>query len=866
MDAITNVHKKLGNVALPEVNGGTLRWKNPEIQLAKFAGIDEKSFVAIYEEENAVPVEIEVLVSLTTITKLTITGDKTIIMTDDDPYARLNAVWTAVGKTEILDDYEVNWISKKPDIASVDSDGIVTVNKKGSTVIQASAVVGGKKYTASYSVKVVEGSPAVINVDDIQNLVKDEEHAERYIGNLIDKTGMINVFVENAGALTVTSTDSSVIKLKSASIKLKSGIASIPFEMKSGGTAKITIKAKDALGTTKELYLTVKDSKPSIDTTSLTINMLKEEGAIFHIYPAAGFDVKNPVLSGKDCERFTLVQSENDTEYMLTAKEGTKAGSYKVEVNVTADNNEYKFPVSVKVFAVKAKVTAKQAEKVNIFYNDENAYAVINLTSAETITNAELTDCDFECVDFDSANNTLTIKAKEGVISTKADKTGKLKIELEGWKDAYEMSYTVGMENRAPKLVLTEGTAVFYPMMGIHSAETAITLDGNAYDLTDASEITMTDSKGNEITGYTLTKDCEAERLIVKSEDGAKNLKAILKVKEPTWNKPVAVNCTFKINYKKPVVKLSKATVQLNAHQSTNGFDMVSVQVKWSDTTEFTPDSMKIAAADKNAQKVLGKSIVLDVEDDKIIARLNNQSIKNGNYKFKVYVKANEEYTATTNLTVKVVNVEAKKAIKFSSKGSIDVINRSGSSVIVTPKLISLNGTVINAVLTGRDAHLFESELLVDGTVKITAKENAKLIIGYAYGVNIKLTIANADGKTLDVYLDVTKLTLKQGSVKVVAAPSTSTIYSNTNESKINLKLNAVLKGAENIEIQSIEQMNLTNTFVCNYDEETGNVILNGNSGEIAKGKSYLLQFKVIMEGHADNAKPIIVKYKVTVK
>lgn len=875
--AITNSQAKLKDVELPEDTKGTWSWENPETTLKQFACMGEAKFTAIYTPKNEFvkPVKAEIPVKLVTISKLTLEADKTtIMMAGDDQEAETTEVstkWTVTGDASILEEYKTEWSSSNVNVAKVEN-GIVTAVGKGSAKITAKVTVEGRVYTATVTIKVLENQkPVEITINKIDIFEKSGTNDAEYTAVLNENKdankGYIQIGLVNASRLTVNNSNAKVVKTSSIkAVKGQNGIFEIPFELLEGGTAKITLTANDALKTTREILLTVKDAKPSMEVSTLTINKLQSLEESFMIHPSKDYPVTEIKLEGKDAEKFDLeVVKDTDNnptgECVLKAKAETgKSNGYKLTVIATAKGQEYSFPLTVKVTEVKAKVSVKQSGKINLFYTDSEAELMF--TTAEKIKEVNLTGCEYK-VDFNSETGTWIVKPKADVKDTKADKAGVLEITLEGWREPLKVNYTVGVEKKAPKLALTSKSGVLYPAFEIDSAQTSVLMEGKAFDLTGQVSVVVTDKKGNAISGYGYECETDTENDMItctaKDAKEVKNASVLIKIKDENWNDSVTLSYALTVKTSKPAVKLSKSTVQLNVNEEVFDFDMVSTQVMWKDATEFAPKDIIVEPADTKAKGAVNSGLEVNVNGDQIVAKLGSRTVAKGTYKFKVSVKASEAYTAVTTLNVKVVDTVAKKSIGLSTKGSIDVLNRKGSYVTVTPKLSTINGTITGATLDGRNAGLFEAKL-VDGIIQIRLKEDVSVITNYSYGVKLNLTIENENGVTMTVVMDETKLSLKQGSVKLAVSPTAGVLYSNA-DSKVVIDIQAILKGADDPKIAKIELLNYRDAFEYN----DGKLTMKAN-GEAAKGKSYTLQFEVTLKDKADNVKPMILKYKVTVK
>jgi len=346
-------------------------------------------------------------------------------------------------------------------------------------------------------------------------------------------------------------------------------------------------------------------------------------------------------------------------------------------------------------------------------------------------------------------------------------------------------------------------------------------------------------------------------------QDKKVNAKLILTCEE--WVEEVKVPVTLSVNNKTPKVKLSAKTVQLNSNAKLAAYDEAQIQVTWKDTAAFEPEKITVTAANVASQNVLNKDIMFVVDENTIIVKQNGQATP-GNYSFQVNVTTDSGYTASEKLSVKVKETPIDKVVKVSAKGSIDVLNRENSYIEVTPKLTAVNGTITKAEVAGKFANIFEEPVLAGGKIYLYVKDDATLITKYNYLVNLVLTVENASGEETKISTNDLKIKLKQGKPKFVATPKKEVCYSNAYNS-VTVDLSATLKGAKDPVITNVELLNNTNAFAYSYDDATQQITITlKDNGEAAKGKNYTLQFKLTIEGQAENEKANVVKYTVSVK
>lgn len=892
LSALTNVQKTLGDVKLPE--GWT--WVYPDIALDQFAGAQKKSFAAVYQpDKDKEPYYTSLKVQMTKVNSIFITapnqsnGTEKGMSMRKDTQTELSVQFRDINQrivdNTLISPYldSVTWSSTKDTVAAINKDAsgvILSTKGAGKTTVKAEITLGGKKYKTQYTVTVVDGEIAEISVLSIEQFTAGENDAEKNIFSYYanDTLGTIASTIQarviNATKLTARSSNSNVAAV--GKITSAENIYQIPLTVKAAGTTKVTLTANDKAKTSKEIWLRISDPTPNLSESTITVNTMQTTGTGVLVYANEGYSVTGVILTGTS--QFTL---ENDSteadQYFIKAADGVGKGNYKAAITAIVNDKAYTMPLTIKVVEQTPSVKVKQKAKVNLFY--KNPKALLDITTDEIVKEIALTGCDFTVENLDA---NYYIAAKEGII-TNCNKNGALQITLAGYK-TFSMRYIVSVENKALKLSLSGKTMTLYPNVGIVNAHIAVLDNKATLDLESVSaELESTErcslvKEGNEIilTAKDLSKAATfKEKIILKSEN---------------WSKDIVLPCTVKVNMGKPSVKLQTATLQLNKNKDVysskesvinsmaavatvlsgvtetaqEGYaqDAAATTVMWKDAFSFTPQEISVTAGNAKAQALIDNNVIsFETIDNKVIAKLNSTEATNGSYRFIVNVKANEDCIVTAPLTVKIVDVAAQKAVKVSMKGSIDLMNRSGSFVTATPSLKSVNGTIIDIGLTGRAAHLFRTVCDKD-KVYIYAKEDEALITKYNYSVALKITLRNAQGKIIQITSPMMKLKLKQSKVKIMAAPKSAVFFSGAYNS-VKVRMKASLNGAPNPIITNVELINNTNAFSYHFSD--GRLTLQ-STGEAVKGKTYSLQFRVTLNGQADNEKVMVVKYQVKVR
>ena len=919
--ALTNTQTKLRDVALPE----GWSWKEPDMTLTQFAGGKTKKIAAIYKPEgageNVLPAERLLDVCFLTVENISLgmrmedgtewesdtltVGQNGVCyvnysfaetleqLENNDDYK--NNVWFRKQKEEILKEIEeiTTWSNSKPDVVSVErSAGGVKLSAKsaGSATVKASLKLGKKTFSASLKLTIKEagGVLTVKNVEHFTRAGGAGQAEERYEGLLsafqTEKANQVNskitLTLPGATKVTAKSGNAKVVTVKSTAAE-EDGFA-VSLIVKAAGTAELTLTGNDAAKASKTLRLVVGDAQPGLSDESVTVNIQQSTGAEISLYPA-----KSPegtiykiagVTMGADekSAHFTLTRGTLADSYIIKAKSGTKTGTYKVKIRAAAEGTTYDLPLTVKVVSKNPVYKVRQARKLNLFYkNDES---LLQIETDEILTRLEYTGlADYS---IEKKDGHYYIKAKTGA-TLKSVKKGNLKLFFSGWQGSYSVSLTVGVEKKAPKITWDTSKVTLYPQAGIQSLWIGI---GNP-EVISWDSVHVEKSSGKAKGNYTVEVDREKGGLLL----GGKNLNQADSFKmqiflsdTEEWAEKEAVSYTLqvKVSMGQPAIALGTKTLQLNADAAYRGYDAAFTTVKWKDGGVLTADQgirVSVYCDPKDARAknlVSGGKVVFSVMKEngayQVAARLNNKAVDSGSYKYIVQAAKNGQIWKTP-LTLKVVNTAPDKAVKMTAKGSIDVLNRDGSFMTLTPSLKAVSGEFVipesrEVKLTGRDAHLFRASWSEDGkTIELRAKRNETLVMKYQYTVTPLLMLRNVSGVTEEITAPAVKFKLKQGSAKVSASPKTALMYSGAYNS-VEIDMNAALKGADAPEIERVVLTGNTDAFTYVYNNEGKGTLTMKDTGRAVKGKTYTLQFKVSFAEQADNVKPVTVRYTVKVK
>lgn len=919
--ALTNTQTSLRDVPLPE----GWSWKEPDAVLTQFAGGKTKKFAALYKPADAganiLPAERLLEVCFLTVENISVGmrteegkewGNTDLIvgqntecyvnysfaetleqLESDSDYK--NNAWFQQQKKKLLKEIgeSVVWSNSKPDVVSMEAaeSGVkLTAKSAGSSTVKASLKLGRKTFNASVKLTVKEAA-GTLTIQSVENFTRvggaDGAAArteETYTGLLSDfqteKANQVNskitLTLPGASRVTAKSGNAKVVTVKSAAAQEDAFVVSLI--VKAAGTAEITLTGNDKAKTSRTIRLTVGDAEPGLSEESVTLNVLQTTGAKLFLYPAKSpdgeaYEIERVVMgSDEKSAKFMLIESQVDDSYTIRAKSGTKAGTYKVTIRAVAGERTHNLPLTVKVVSKNPVYKIKQVRKLNLFYNEEES--LLQIDTDETIKSLGGTGfADYSIIKKEGG---YYIKAGKKA-TLKSVKSGKLQISFVGWQGTYTTTFTAAVERKAPKITWDTSKVTLYPKAGIQNMWIGIkNPEVISWDSVDAEKRSGT-AKGN----YTVEVDREKGGLLLsgKNLNQAESFQMqILLSDTENWaeKETVTYSLQVKVNMGQPAIALENKTLQLNADEAYRGYDAAATAVKWKDGGMLTADqgvrvSVYCDAKDPKGRALVENSqVVFSVKNAKVSVRLNNKAVAAGTYKYIVQAAKNGQVWKTP-LTLKVVNTAPQKAVKMTAKGSIDVLNRDGSFMTLTPSLKAVSGEYVipedrEVKLTGRDAHLFQAVWSEDGkTVELRAKEKETLVINYQYTVTPVLTLRNVNGVTEEIFAPAVNFKVKQGSVKVTAAPKTALMYSGAYNS-VDVDMNAVLKGAPAPEIERVVLTGNTDAFTYVYNKDGEGTLTMRDTGRAAKGKNYSLQFKVYFAEQADNVKPVTVRYTVKVK
>ncbi len=481
-------------------------------------------------------------------------------------------------------------------------------------------------------------------------------------------------------------------------------------------------------------------------------------------------------------------------------------------------------------------------------------------------------------------------------VTTQTAATIKISIKGENWDKPLKLDYTATVKPSGLAVKLSKTTLklnvndAFYQKLTDQTD--VLWKDGADFESENVDSVAV---QGKDAKAKALL-DPDDKKVQFACADGAITAQLLQSgVAKGRYNFEVIVKVSDEVEVKTPLTlnvvdealapKLNKTTLRLNTAFWSYDMDTADVTYKDKDSAGFLEEDIKVYDANTDAmQKKLkdGIEFAYDKNKQTVTAKLLRSDVPNGTYKFKLRVPVNNDnnYYVETPFSVKVVSDAPAKAITVSQKGTIDVLNREGTFVTVTPTLKAVNGKIQEeggVKLTGIDAHLFTAKLDTDSKgkqsiiIKAKTVENpedpepvkVELLTKYDYKVKLLLTLESESGYTTKYETPELKIRLKQGSPRVSITPAGAQFYSGI-ESLINRDIKITLAGAQDPPaIEDVKLLNYTTEFDLYYD---ANNIRITHTGCAAKNKTYSLQFEVTLKDKATNEKPIKTTYSVKVK
>lgn len=702
--------------------------------------------------------------------------------------------------------------------ASVASDGTITALAPGSAVIYAS-VKGGDGNSILKSVKITITDEAVkyirLKAYDYSSYVKVVEEdglQTAYVDSGLVKgqsfkltlkaTAYDSADDDMATAFTWSTSDGKVATLAKKSTTSASSENTVTIPKGTDGEATITVTAtnKDKTKVTQNFLISVRDYKPRLVSSSITINPNKTEGAVLEVIGAYSANIKrvelyeekqNIVSKNFKLTKDTEGSTDNISRYYVEAESGVKDKTYTVRVRINDSNSNMQIlKITVKSSSPNPKVAfQKNQPKIDLFKaNDgtEVKMLVTNLgtdkisgcklepltsSGASTYADDKLFTNNFTA-ELGEESNTVIIKQ----ISSGMKYTSKKKPAVTG----YLVLYIAGYDNKKveKKFKITIPTQTVKPAYMLdRTSDTYNTLCGNQtvklklLDKKTKEQIELSNEEydkpivlGNStpyVSDCTINSDGELEFVIEGEGESISKGAVNIKLHKKDWAADQSLTYTYNIKTStaKPKISLKGSTVTLNNNYADTSAEFAFVSNQ-KDTVLNHIQKFEYDSKVKNRVEYDKITINTDAEGGTVTIEAG---IAPGSYKFTCPVK--DQYDNVINnvtLTVKVNNTVPTVAVKGNMSLNLVAKTQEKAEITLTPKnlpekyVIDEAETLSTIVCTTKNALIGDKlewdieDGDTDSTNKLVAKLKSNISSSAAGTYKFKMTpIYQNDGNSV---------------------------------------------------------------------------------------------------------------------
>ncbi|MGN0157398.1 MAG: hypothetical protein ACI39N_09115, partial [Lachnospiraceae bacterium] len=216
-----------------------------------------------------------------------------------------------------------------------------------------------------------------------------------------------------------------------------------------------------------------------------------------------------------------------------------------------------------------------------------------------------------------------------------------------------------------------------------------------------------------------------------------------------------------------------------------------------------------------------------------------------------------QDMPVTGTLKVSVALAKSTPSLSFKTTGSIDLLNRENTSVIVTPTVKNYTGTVKKVELYGVNAGKFDAKT-ENGKIIIQAKSGKSLKMNSAYQLGVYVTLDSGVGLKGQI-----KITPKQKTPKLLQSKKSITLFESAKGTAYGEEIAINVAAGQNGQIKDIKLATASDTFGYEKGLNGTGIIYVKDMASLKPGKSYTLKFAVTFKEEASNAKPAYISVKV---
>ena len=670
--------------------------------------------------------------------------------------------------------------------------------------------------------------------------------------------------------------------------------------IKSVGIAEVTAVATDPGAFTGTLTINVMDYEPVLESTVITINKYSTSGTQFALQEQNGNTITriNVLEQNEQSRNFSVSLPQNGIATMTInanapAKSYDKKTTSKAVLELrTEKGGSYQYDITVITEVTQPTAAVKLKSKANLFYTNATAvytvssnYEIDNISDVSTQYSAQFSskyDASAKTITFSATGlDNETIDQFTAKNSPRLEKT--LRVSFKGYSQTYDITVKIGTENKKENLSVESLTLC----PGITKGSVNVLNSKTKEPITSASV-----AVSKYVSGLDVSTIIDSDGGMDILYTGSKNASYAVDIRAQNWTQ--SVTAKGKIKYVKSPEQLSLALGQKQLTLNTavkadpsiiQRKSLSSITKEEREKISFIPLSIgggdiqiEDIDYDGTAAELIYKEILCcKFYDDEIRLGLNKESqsaIKTGSYKLNLYatiaIGDQSIQIKKATLTIKIVDEKSAKVTMSSAKGKINLIERSTTSVVYTPKVSGIESSISAVVVTGDNQKFFAASY-TDQKIEIKAKSNVEgMSSKTTYTVSLLVTLENGYQLTTSV-----KIKPINKVPKIVLTPSSGNLY-RMNDNRFVTTVSFKNSDLTTSSISSItldtSDATIAKYFSLSMGKNTDNTFngtlrfaLSGGKLTLKKGK-YKLKCQVDFKDADADVKPTTINVVITVK
>ncbi|WP_155832354.1 transglutaminase domain-containing protein [Butyrivibrio sp. MC2013] len=699
-------------------------------------------------------------------------------------------------------------------------------------------------------------------------------------------------------AVTASSSDSAIVKISSQTLSRDKLSMSVKLSLIKAGTAVITLRSSDSLGTSRRIRLTIKDDTPYADRSTIRINPYLTDPGHFFIsqgdMSVSGLAFNNSALSGlmlTNNNGRVNIAFENDDARSSMIRKGKK--TYKnVKILCSSSKGFFASKVTVVINPVKPVLSVKQTVTPDFLYRSDHdkgkAQLRVSGSGLSHIESAEAINDNYQLENSEeaAASGLITLartedaryKAKSPmtIAFTMDDSycdpdsyTGKLvirkKLSLKAQKSSLNLK-SVSTKQIKGRIDDKEQKYALRNKKGVISSE----YDGLNYHIEykrSGKKLIFTNLSDETADIEERTVEGSFINIPVKGRAIKGTIVFSGGCLSTPQKLPITISTASRVRTN---VKASRASITLNNGVSGGDYDIIELRSQGEALKYVYQNSGYFNVEFNSAQQKLKVS-------------LKDQSVPAGKYKLTLSPSSSDILRGYNPLKLTVIVVDGnQKPISLTGKikGSINAIDRSAgpaltltvnnssNSDLIMSKIVSMTPVSANIAGHSKDYRLLRAIQNSSGKWSISAKEDAPLNSGYLY-CNLFVTYENGTSARLNKDLKI-EVKNNPGKISKVSENSQSIDRTSSKDSAI-FRISSAYGKIENVIVDTSKK----SPFSANYEEDgLVTIRLSDDQSSLAnastlisvKAGKYKVPLLVTFRSQAENATDLKISVDITLR